>query len=117
MRQAARIAINRTVAGVHYPVDSLAGQLLGMTVAEYALARFKPAGTTTLVDAWVFDGSQVAALQNEDFTGSELFNPITDVRRQNAYADKLLDGGGAVQASVQGSANLNWLWQQASAEW
>ncbi len=34
MRIAARIATNRTVAGVHYPTDSMAGAVLGMTMAE-----------------------------------------------------------------------------------
>ncbi|EAU43827.1 hypothetical protein R2601_07836 [Salipiger bermudensis HTCC2601] len=33
-RQAERIAINRTVAGVHYPTDSMAGAVLGVTMAE-----------------------------------------------------------------------------------
>ena len=34
MRYAARIAANRTVAGVHYPTDSMAGAIAGMTLAE-----------------------------------------------------------------------------------
>lgn len=34
MRQASRIAVNRTVAGVHFLMDSVAGALLGLTVAE-----------------------------------------------------------------------------------
>ncbi|WP_245840978.1 phosphatase PAP2 family protein [Puniceibacterium sediminis] len=34
MRYAARIATNRTVAGVHYPTDSMAGAIAGMTMAE-----------------------------------------------------------------------------------
>ena len=33
-RQSERIAINRTVAGVHYPTDSMAGAVLGVTMVE-----------------------------------------------------------------------------------
>jgi len=37
-RVAARIAVNRTVAGVHYPVDSAAGAVLGIALAEHLSA-------------------------------------------------------------------------------
>jgi hypothetical protein len=37
MQIAARIADNRVVAGVHYPMDSLAGAVLGVTAAEIVL--------------------------------------------------------------------------------
>ena len=38
-QMAARIAVNRTVAGLHYPCDSAAGAVLGIAVARWVLAR------------------------------------------------------------------------------
>ncbi|WP_165456192.1 phosphatase PAP2 family protein [Paracoccus sediminis] len=38
-RLASRIAINRTVAGVHFPVDSAAGAILGIQLGRYMMAR------------------------------------------------------------------------------
>ncbi len=38
-KQAERIAVNRTVAGVHYPIDSWAGAALGEAVGELILAK------------------------------------------------------------------------------
>jgi len=38
-KQAERIAVNRTVAGVHFPIDSWAGSSLGIGVARIVLAK------------------------------------------------------------------------------
>ena len=109
MAQAARIAINRTVAGVHFPVDSMAGQLLGLSVAEYVIARCKPSGgAATSIDSWAFDGNHNLI---GDFCGDELFTVGTG-RKTQPYATKT---AGAV--SVSGSDLLNWLWTGAAGEW
>lgn len=41
--QASRVAVNRTVAGVHFPIDNWAGEKLGTALSEYLL---KGAGST-----------------------------------------------------------------------
>lgn len=52
---AARIAVNRTVAGVHYPVDSAAGAVLGLQIAEWLWARGQPEES---LQGAGFDGNQ-----------------------------------------------------------
>src|SRR5205823_4062756 len=54
MRLASRIAINRTVAGVHFPVDSAAGAVLGLTLGQYFFHRCTQVAT---YDAYAFDGT------------------------------------------------------------
>ncbi|WP_165455745.1 phosphatase PAP2 family protein [Paracoccus subflavus] len=54
-RLACRIAINRTVAGMHYPVDSAAGAILGIQLGRYLMARGKADGK---VGSAGFDGTK-----------------------------------------------------------
>jgi hypothetical protein len=39
---AERIAVNRTVAGLHYPIDTWAGAIIGRAVGQIVLAKCKP---------------------------------------------------------------------------
>jgi hypothetical protein len=115
MAQAARIAINRTVAGVHFPVDSLAGQFLGLGIAEYFVARCRPSvaagGVISNVDHWSLDCNHPQII---DFSGAEIFDVTAPVpgRKATAYAVRA-----AAAVSVEGSDILNWLWNEALNEW
>jgi len=51
-RIAHRIAANRTVAGVHYPVDSAAGAVLGIVIAEAVLSLCDGAKPSTATLDW-----------------------------------------------------------------
>jgi membrane-associated phospholipid phosphatase len=59
-RLASRVAINRTVAGVHYPIDSGAGAVLGMALAEHLCAVAGQSGA----GQWTFAGP---SWNNSDF--------------------------------------------------
>lgn len=103
LRLAGRIAINRTVAGVHFPIDSRAGQVLGACLAEYVQGR---ATGKARVRHRIFDASD--SLQ-EDFLGYPLHN-----------AEKTDDKGlGTVAkaATVPKSALLASVWEEAQNEW
>jgi hypothetical protein len=105
-RQAARIAINRTVAGLHFPVDSAAGRLLGEALAGYFVYRCQaqPSYRDRSFDGTLFkDGSNAldfdyhAALQT---TASTPFN-----------------AEGAARTLTTQSDILKTLWDLAKAEW
>ncbi|WP_232281573.1 phosphatase PAP2 family protein [Sagittula stellata] len=101
-RHAERIAMNRTVAGVHFPTDSMAGAVLGVTLAE-ALVRLLDGETE--VKARTFNG--------DTYEGDFTLKALTDA----------LDGNTVVQTtSVTFSQDivpawLRRLWDDAKEEW
>ena len=115
MAQAARIAINRTVAGVHFPVDSVAGASLGLMIGDYITARATAATTETIVALTTFDGRGIGA---QDFDYDEL---ITGVKRKSWSEDldfvALDRSGGAKIGKSDVCDPLAWLWIRAQAEW
>ncbi len=111
MRQAAGVAINRTVAGFHFPVDSAAGQLLGLTLGEYLVHR---CGGATHYSAWRFDGERYG--KADDFTWSEQYDTASDAHTAAGFTD-LVDASLATTSPAAGYDALGWLWKHALAEW
>ncbi|MGI9510239.1 MAG: phosphatase PAP2 family protein [Geminicoccaceae bacterium] len=115
MRLASRIAINRTVAGVHFPADSAAGALLGLTLGRYLAGRCNYAvmpGTSIQYDAWNFDGATFPGTQ--DFHWEDLFDVTTQTQSATAYATSAASP--SLPATDQSPA-LQWLWDEAVDEW
>ncbi|WP_406856343.1 phosphatase PAP2 family protein [Alsobacter sp. KACC 23698] len=108
MRTAARIAINRTVAGVHFPVDSVAGAMLGLTLGHYFARR---CAALNGYEAWSFDGSAYPA--KADFNWHTLFD--TTLPQQIAAAPYVVSAG--AQPLASSSPALEWLWTRALKEW
>jgi hypothetical protein len=108
-RLAARIAINRTIAGVHYPVDSAAGAVLGITLGEYLVARSTREEKTAVR---MFDGTKYGGrdfhlgllptiLEEAGYGTTPLYRPKTDP-----------DDGEPDNAKT----NLEWVWRMAKRE-
>jgi PAP2 superfamily len=95
-RQADRIATNRVIAGLHFPVDSIAGRMLGQTLAEYLLRR--SIGTDWY--ARTFVGTAVEG--NTPFK----YDEGMDTNGVRSYFQSELGG------TVDQSPILNWLWDR-----
>jgi membrane-associated phospholipid phosphatase len=107
MRLAARIAINRTVAGVHFPVDSAAGCVLGLTLGHYFVERCCGADEYR---AWKFDGSR--------FKGDFDWRQLYDVEEAGQKETPFAEGMGTQRLDKDpGSPILEFLWNKAVAEW
>jgi len=108
MRQANRIAVNRTVAGVHFPVDSAAGQLLGLTLARYFMRRATGSG---VFHPWEFNGAVYPGPQDFDCTIHYDTNLGKQVNGGRPWL-KQLPGVPPAKAPL-----LNWLWYESTLEW
>jgi hypothetical protein len=111
LRQAARIAINRQIAGVHYPVDSAAGQLLGLVLGEYFVARCT--GGEYQHRRFKGPAYDTAANRGHDFDWRELANEAD--AKPPAAAPFFADVDKAT--TVKKSPILEWLWKRAHREW
>jgi len=105
-----RIAVNRTVAGVHFPVDSYAGAAIGMTLGDYLAAR---AGAAVQVRQTSFSGTGVG---NRDFL-LHLLLEGTDLADVATPGGSPLIARGAELGPVAAAPILGWLWDEARGEW
>ncbi|MGH8759027.1 MAG: phosphatase PAP2 family protein [Burkholderiales bacterium] len=103
-RLAARIAVNRTVAGLHYPVDSAVGRLLGTALAEFLVARCKG----EKLHERGFDGRKF-----HDAKGHAIdFDPRVSMSDNKSGYYQILPGVGTVAASPI----LAFMWDKAVKE-
>jgi hypothetical protein len=117
MRVAARISVNRVVAGVHFPVDMAAGMVMGTTLAKFFVASLK--GSTTPLRSWTFNAENyagedflwremLAAIDgNNDSLASAASNGAFLTSEQSGFTPSLLSDGNPVR----------WFWDRAAAEW
>ncbi|WP_084020851.1 phosphatase PAP2 family protein [Microvirga flocculans] len=117
MRMASRVAINRTVAGVHFPIDSAAGAFLGLTLGQYFVNLCRNAGT---YEAYQFESMQFpdptaggAPPNDGDFYWSELFDETIPGPKQPLPAYVISNGAQGLSPSPL----LTWLWDKAKREW
>jgi len=113
MREASRIAVNRTVAGVHFPVDTAAGQVLGLALGRYFIQRATTAGLT--FDAWRFDGERYPGAK--DFDLRSFCDPANAGEQPDPNIDpRYIDPIPSQSTLTPPSPILQWLWTEATYE-
>jgi membrane-associated phospholipid phosphatase len=119
LRVAYRVAENRVVAGLHYPMDSLSGQVLGITMAHHFLWRAAPIPEQNAASPpqrkanpnFLLYGNAGFDLQS----GSEepiLDKPLDETSKTIRAPAPILD-----DIKPPASPVLNWLFSRAVDEW
>lgn len=104
-RLAARIAVNRTVAGLHYPVDSAVGRLLGASLADFFVARC----TGQKVHERGFNGPKFQGPKDQVLD----FDPrVSMIDNKSGYYEY-----GSSASAIAASPLLEFMWTKAAKEW
>jgi hypothetical protein len=122
---ATRVAVNRTVAGVHYPLDTMAGALVGRTLADYVMARVEESAQVqprAFRSPYLPEQAQSAAAQDFNLHDFAVFvgdQPDTGPAPADSYYSTQLAAGTdpAVPFQPAPSKTLKWLFDRAQEEW
>ena len=104
-RLVARITTNRVIAGVHFPVDSIAGRMLGVALGEYFVGR-------------CLGGKQ---LQERKFKAAGIsgvttdFNPFSSDQDVDSATSTFYSH--STGASIKKSNLMEHFWHKAQHEW
>jgi hypothetical protein len=116
MKMAARISVNRVVAGVHFPVDLAAGMVLGSQLGRCFVALTKE--SSGWFRPWTFNANFYGT---EDFRWSDMLGaldggqePFSPEHGQDAF---LTGGNPFLLPTLPANSPLRWLWKRATEEW
>jgi membrane-associated phospholipid phosphatase len=105
-RQALRIGDNRVVAGVHFPLDNLAGGAVGLWCADYVMALAgAAAGTGTIGSRLAFDPADFSTAAQRSLLDSE-----------SSLAQALAPKRPGRPIAIETDPLFAYLWSQARAE-
>ena len=112
---AERIAVNRTVAGVHYPVDSACGAVLGLALGQH-LASCGEDGAA--VDGWGFDGGSFVQAAAEARMTADFNNGVIAALLEGSLANGELGGVGRLRPPEKRIIDpvFPMVWQRAKQE-
>ena len=96
-RVSARITTNRVIAGVHFPVDSMAGRMLGVALGEYFYGRCT--GDQTFMSR-KFHAAGIDANSTTDFNPFNTARSTTMFRARTSAWTALLVGHGSKRHAV-----------------
>ncbi len=96
-----RVAENRVVAGVHYPIDSIAGMTLGQAIGKYVVSRC----TGGDVPTYVVDGEKLGTAGFEEPMDAEVGVGCFTSFQQTS------------KVTVVAAKQTEWLWTEALKEW
>ena len=109
---AARVSVNRIVAGVHFPIDMAAGLVLGLAVGRYFVTLATGEGEVT---PYRFAGETYGESEfpGESFRAEQILAPSGMLP---GFVAPLGDSFPLAPIDKDRSA-VSWLWGQAVAEW
>jgi hypothetical protein len=112
-RLAARISVNRVIAGVHFPVDLAAGLVLGLTVSRYFIELAKGEGAKFTPREFVGEAYADRDFPWSQFSWAEILKPNVTLPDFVATGDTSF----TLDPIDNGHSPLCWLWNEAVKEW